>query len=101
MSDEWRTDFMSFYNWAIKNGYRDVLTIDRIDVNGNYEPSNCRWIDMKTQANNRQSNVIVEYQGEKITLEEAAKESGINHHTLRNRYHNGDRGKRLFRPVKK
>ena len=46
---EWKDDFMNFYNWAINNGYKDDLTIDRIDVNGNYEPNNCRWVDMKQQ----------------------------------------------------
>lgn len=47
MCEEWRNDFMSFYNWAMDNGYKDGLTIDRINNDGNYEPSNCQWITME------------------------------------------------------
>lgn len=49
MCDEWCNDFMLFHDWAINNDYRDSLSIDRIDVNGNYEPDNCRWADKQTQ----------------------------------------------------
>ena len=61
--DEWLNSFNSFKEWAFENGYEENLTIDRINVNGNYEPNNCRWTDMKTQANNKTNNKYLEYQG--------------------------------------
>ncbi|MBR2388130.1 MAG: hypothetical protein IKB02_09880 [Clostridia bacterium] len=63
--DEWRDDFQAFHDWAMANGYdenapRGACTLDRIDVDGNYCPENCRWVDMKTQANNRRKNKTVQ-----------------------------------------
>lgn len=56
MCEEWKNDFLSFYNWAINNEYSDELTIDRINVDGDYEPNNCRWVTNEIQANNKTSN---------------------------------------------
>lgn len=57
--DEWKNNFLAFYDWSIANSYSDTLTIDRIDTNGNYEPSNCRWVDIKTQERNRRNNLYI------------------------------------------
>lgn len=53
--DEWLHDFQAFYDWAMENGYKDNLTIDRIDSNGNYSPSNCRWTTMAIQNKNKRA----------------------------------------------
>lgn len=70
--EEWLTDFLNFYNWALKNGYNDNLSIDRINVNGNYEPTNCRWATDKEQAINTRRNHIIEYKGQQKTISEWA-----------------------------
>jgi hypothetical protein len=68
--DEWKESFENFEKWALEEGYNEKLTIDRIDVNGNYEPSNCRWATYTEQVRNRRSTVIVEIDGEKKPLAE-------------------------------
>ena len=55
MCEEWRNDYQNFHNWAINNGYEEGLTLDRIDVNGDYSPDNCRWVTMAVQGNNRRA----------------------------------------------
>ena len=87
--DEWRNDFMSFYNWAMANGYDDSLTIDRINNDGNYEPSNCRWVTIKIQCNNRGNNHIVTLYGVSKPLNEMAELYGINPKTVRDRLKRG------------
>lgn len=68
--DKWLNDYKAFSDWAHANGYVEGLTIDRIDVNGNYEPDNCRWADRITQCNNKRTNVRIEWNGETHTLAE-------------------------------
>ena len=86
---EWLHDFQAFYDWAMSNGYADNLTIDRIDVNGNYEPSNCRWVDIKSQMNNMRKNVMIEYNGKTQTLAQWADEMNIPYKTLHKRIKDG------------
>lgn len=82
--EEWRgkNGFMNFYNWSMKNGYSDELSIDRIDVNGNYEPNNCRWATHEEQSNNMRRNKFLEYGGERLTVSQWARKLGINYNTL-------------------
>lgn len=87
--DEWRTNFKTFYDWAMLNGYKDGLTIDRIDTNGNYEPSNCRWITGLEQANNRRNNHRIECRNETHTIAEWSRISGIKSATIRRRIKHG------------
>ncbi len=94
--EEWKS-IENFEKWVKTSGYKNGLTLDRINVNGNYEPNNCRWADMKTQDNNRRNTVYVEFGGEIHTISEWSDITGINRSTLCNRYYRGDRGEKLFR----
>ena len=85
MCDEWRNDFKSCYDWAMANGYRDDLQIDRIDVNGNYCPENCRWVDIYVQANNKRNIRRYNIDNQNLTLTEIAKKYNISFNCLRNR----------------
>jgi hypothetical protein len=82
--DDWH-DFMTFRTWALANGYTDDLTIDRIKADGNYCPENCKWVDMKVQANNRSNNRILQYNGKKYTAVQLAESYGMSPHTVYNR----------------
>ena len=97
--EEWHI-LEKFYEWAMNNGYKEGLEIDRINVNGNYEPSNCRWATRKQQGNNKRRNINVEINGVTHTLSEWAEITNINVNTLQYRYYRGDREERLIRSVK-
>lgn len=82
--DEWN-EFKAFKEWAMNNGYSDQLTIDRINVNGNYEPDNCRWATQKEQCRNKRDNHYLTFQGETKTLIEWSELVGIRQETIRHR----------------
>lgn len=82
---EWRSDYAAFRTWALKNGYQEGLELDRINVDGNYEPDNCRWVSRKVQANNKLDNRILELDGESKTMAEWANDIGISVQTLSSR----------------
>lgn len=99
--DEWTESFQSFYDWSMKNGYTDNLTIDRIDSNGDYSPSNCRWVDEFVQANNRSNNHYITYKGETKTMKQWSDVLGIGYYVLRSRFNKGWDVERAFhQPVR-
>lgn len=82
--DEWRNDFVNFYNWAIENGYdesadRGEFTIDRINNNGDYCPENCRLGNYFIQANNKRSNRLITYNNECKNVKEWSKYFGFDY----------------------
>lgn len=98
---QWQNDFLTFRKWALENGYDEnasygECTIDRVNVDGDYSPENCRWISTKLQQNNRRNNHILEYNGERKTLSEWEDAKGIKQLTLRARI---EANKEPFVPV--
>lgn len=87
--DEWEHDFMSFYTWAMENGYKDSLSIDRIDVNEGYNPSNCKWSTPEEQGNNKRNNILLTVNGETMTLSRWCKKLNIKYANALARYHRG------------
>ena len=103
--DEWTDNengFMKFYKWAIENGVRQSLTIDRIDVDGNYDPLNCRWVDYKVQNNNKTNSRLITYKDKTQTVTLWAEEFDIIPATLISRLNLGwDIKRSLFQEVDK
>lgn len=80
--DEWLADKMSFYKWAMSNGYQPGLSLDRIDNSKGYSPDNCRWATHKQQQNNKTNNRLVDYQGKTYTVSELADYLGLPYDAL-------------------
>ena len=87
MCEEWNNSFEAFMNWAISNGYSDSLTIERIDVNGNYCPENCTWIPANEQQNNRRTCYSITYNGKTQTLIDWCSELNLPYKLIHNRIH--------------
>jgi hypothetical protein len=85
VAELWQNSFLAFRSWALENGYRDNLEIDRRDNNRGYEPSNCRWVDDKTQSRNRRVTIRVVVDGAEITLAQLADVSGVPYRVLHKR----------------
>lgn len=85
MCDDWKNSFEAFEQWALQKGYKDGLTVDRIDNNGIYSPDNCRLVTRVAQANNRSNSIVVTYNGTTETLSWWSKELGIKYSTLYHR----------------
>lgn len=87
--DEWKNNFQAFYDWSMKNGYSDDLSIDRIDNDKGYSPDNCRWANCKQQSTNRSTNHIVTINGVSKCLAEWCEDYGINYKTVKDRLKRG------------
>ena len=87
--DEWKDDFSSFKKWAEENGYKDGLTIERINNNGNYEPSNCRWATILEQSHNKRNNHYAVYHGIRYTMSELGRLTGVDRRTIARRLNRG------------
>jgi hypothetical protein len=101
--DEWN-DYFNFKNWALQNGYDDNLQIDRIDNNGNYEPSNCRFVTNQQNANNREMTFFVNYGGKKYAIMDLFRKLNIpikHQQTIRQRINRGWNHNMAFdKPIK-
>lgn len=96
---EWKDDFKAFYDWALSNGYKENLTLDRINVNGNYCPENCRWATYKEQANNTRTNKKITINGITKNLCQWLSEYNISSGSYYNKIRHGLTDEQIFMEV--
>lgn len=83
--NEWKNDNKVFFAWALANGYKEGLTLDRLDNDKGYSPNNCAWVTNKENCNHNRRTHFLTYQGKTQSLKKWSEETGINYSTLRNR----------------
>lgn len=98
--DEWNNSFITFYEWAIANGFRSDLSLDRIDNNKGYSPDNCRWVTRSQQARNVRRNHMITYNGKTQCIGKWSEETGIRRDTLLYRIRHFDSLDDVFNPNK-
>ncbi|MDD3229598.1 MAG: hypothetical protein PHE09_10320 [Oscillospiraceae bacterium] len=87
--EDWVSDYEAFHKWAVSNGYKECLSIDRVNNNKGYSPDNCRFVTMTEQNRNKRNNITVEYRGRKMVLSELSEICGVNYKTLYKRVMSG------------
>ena len=96
MCEEWTDHPKAFVEWALANGYRHGLYLDRKDSDGPYSPANCRFVTPSESSRNRRANIEYTYNRRTQCLAAWAEERGIKYETFRKRWHRGWRGDRLM-----
>lgn len=97
--EEWK-EYINFKQWAVSAGYKEGLTIERINVDFDYSPDNCKWISIHEQNLNKRNSVRIEYQGKIYSMKEIAAITGLKERTIKGRYERGWTTEKLFDPTK-
>lgn len=97
--EQWNDNFKTFKEWALSNGYNKTLTIDRINNNEGYNPSNCRWVERKTQNNNTRRNIYITYNGVTMTLSQWTEKLNLSYMKIYKRLKKGQPFEEAIREV--
>ena len=93
---EWRNNYQEFKRWALSNGYADDLSLDRIDVNDDYNPNNCRWVTWEEQCNNKRHHILIPFNGKTQTAAQWSRELKMPYQTIVERYKRGITAEEIF-----